>query len=66
MSYKQYESAPLNVNAGEMASYSKALSGAVEKMRADVERRVLALYGREKGQVAIHGITDDPARHLER
>lgn len=49
MSYKQYESAPLNVNAGEMAAYSKALSGAVDKMRADVEKRVLALYGREKG-----------------
>ena len=66
MSYKQYESAPLNVNAGEMASYSKALSGAVDKMRADVERRVLALYGREKGQVAFDGISDDAARLVER
>lgn len=66
MSYKQYESAPLNVNAGEMAAYSKALSGAVDKMRADVERRVLALYGREKGQVAFDGISDDDARLVER
>lgn len=66
MSYKQYESAPLNVNAGEMASYSKALSGAVDKMCADVERRVLALYGREKGQVAFDGISDDAARLVER
>lgn len=66
MSYKRYESAPLNPNAGEVASYSKALSEAVDEMAREVRRKVAALYGREKSQVAFDGISDDSSRLLER